>query len=82
MKYPVRCRIMDVTGQEVFPGIIGNTPDISKPHIGKSGLAEKLDDGNVRITLDDGNIIFGYDCWWEPYVQPPAPMTEPVSENA
>ena len=74
MKYPVRCRIMDVTGQEVFPGIIGNTPDISKSHIGKSGLAEKLDDGNVRITLDDGGIIFGYDCWWEPYAQPPSPV--------
>lgn len=21
---------------------------------------------SVRITLDDGNILWGYECWWEP----------------
>jgi len=56
MKYPVRCEIIDVTGIEVFPGIEGKTPDVSKPHIGKRGLAEKVD-GYVRITLDDSNIL-------------------------
>jgi hypothetical protein len=32
-------------------------------------LAEmvKNDDGEVvRITLDDGEIIHGYECWWVP----------------
>lgn len=66
MEYPTRCKIIDVTGEEVFPGIIGKTPVESKPHIGKEGLAEKMDDWDVRITLDDGNIIWGYECWWEP----------------
>lgn len=66
MRYPVRCRIVDVTGQEVIYGIEGRTPEISKPHVGKEGLAEKLQDESVRITLDDGTILTGWDCWWEP----------------
>ncbi len=65
MEYPVRCKIIDVTGVEVFEGIIGNTPEVSKPHIGKTGLAEKVG-GKVKITLDDGNILYGHECWWEP----------------
>ncbi len=65
MKYPTRCRIVDVTGEEVLPGIIGNTPNVSKPHVGKEGLAERIGK-YVRITLDDGNILMGYECWWEP----------------
>lgn len=67
MRYPVRCRIIDVTGFELIPGLIANTPDVSKPHIGKEGIAERADDGiNVKITLDDGTILYGYECWWEP----------------
>ncbi|OEU68428.1 MAG: hypothetical protein BBJ57_02365 [Desulfobacterales bacterium PC51MH44] len=65
MKYPVRCEIIDVTGIEVFPGVQGNTPDESKPFIGEQGLAERIG-WDVRITLDNGEIIFGYDCWWKP----------------
>lgn len=65
IKYPTRCEIIDVTGHEVLPGIEGMTPEESKPHIGKQGLAEEIN-GNVRITLDDGEVIFGYECWWKP----------------
>ena len=64
-KHPTRCRIIDVTGQEIYPGIIGRTPEVSKPHIGKEGQAEDLGNSNVRITLDDGTILEGCDCWWE-----------------
>ena len=66
MVYPTRCKIIDVTGQEVYLGIIGRTPDISKPHVGKFGVAEKLPNGLVQITLDDGIELMGYECWWEP----------------
>lgn len=65
MKYPTRCRVIDAEGEEVFPGIVAKTPDVSKPHIGKEGLAERINEGNIRITLDDGSILMGYECWWE-----------------
>ena len=69
-EYPTRCRIVDATGQEVLPGVMGQTPDESKPHIGKEGLAELTADRlNVRITLDDGTILMGYDCWWVPILE-------------
>jgi len=71
MKYPVKCEIVDVdgdvdgTGQKIS-SFISRTPDISRPHIGKKGLAELMENGNVRITLDDGSVIYGYRCWWKP----------------
>ena len=66
IKYPTRCEIIDVTGIEVLPGVEGNTPDESKPFIGQSGLAERTPDGDIKITLDNGGVIFGHDCWWKP----------------
>ena len=65
IKYPCRCKIIDISGELLAPGIVAATPDISKQHIGKLGLAESVDE-YVRITLDDGNIIYGYECWWTP----------------
>ncbi len=65
IEYPIRCEILDVVGIEVLPGIIGDTPEVSKPHIGKHGVA--IEEGeNVKIILDDGNILYGYECWWKP----------------
>ena len=66
MKYPTKCEIIDVIGKEVLPNIMGNTPEASKPHIGKKGIASKDEHGRVTIQLDDGNIIYGYECWWRP----------------
>jgi len=69
IKYPTRCRIVDIAGEMInpdYPELVAATPDISKPHIGKEGLAELLNKWTVRITLDDGNVIYGYDCWWIP----------------
>jgi len=65
IKYPTRCQIVDPDGSEIVPGLKRKTPDDSKPHIGKEGLAERID-GGVRITLDDGGIIWGHECWWTP----------------
>ena len=65
--YPTRAQIVDVTGgPEISPGIVRRTPEESRPHIGKQGLAEEMPDGSVRITLDDGSIIWGSECWWIP----------------
>ena len=66
MKYPTRCEIVDVTGQEVFPGIEGRTPDVSKPLVGQQGVAEEDPKHGVKITLDSGKTIYGYECWWTP----------------
>lgn len=62
IKYPVRCQIIDIF-DAVIGGLQCRTPKESKPHIGKYGLAEEVDD-RVRIILDDGNIIYGNECWW------------------
>lgn len=62
--YPTRCRIIDVTGRIVGEFRL-NTPEVSRPHVGKEGLAEKEGD-TVRITLDDETVLFGNECWWEP----------------
>lgn len=65
MDYPTKCRIVDVDGKEVFPGLIGKTPKESKPFVGQKGLAELIND-RVRITLGNGQILWGEECWWEP----------------
>jgi hypothetical protein len=65
IKYPTRCKIIDVTGQTMGEHTL-NTPETSHPHIGKEGKAWKGSDGAVRIRLDDGNILMGYECWWTP----------------
>jgi hypothetical protein len=64
--YPTRCRIVDIAGQDIGGGFVAKTPEVSKPHIGQEGIAELIDGWDVRITLDNGNIIHGYECWWEP----------------
>ncbi len=70
IKYPTRCKIIDITGEKLYPEMFSNlvarTPEVSKPHVGKEGLAEQIDELTIRITLDDGNIIYGYECWWVP----------------
>lgn len=69
MKYPQRAKIVDPKGKLFAGKLEMRTPNISKPHIGKEGLAEKI--GRlVRITLDDGNIIWGHECWWKPLGKP------------
>jgi len=68
MTYPVRCQIIDPIGATVNIGRVdlqNKAPPKSIPHIGKKGLAERVRD-DVKITLDDGNIIYGYECWWIP----------------
>lgn len=64
MEYPIRAKIVDMDGLDYKVGsFTAKTPQESKPHIGKEGLAEKID-GRVKITLDDGNVIYGDECWW------------------
>ena len=69
MRYPVRCVIIDIAGEVInpnFPDIVAKTPEASKPYIGERGLAEKINEWDVKITLDNGDILHGYECWWMP----------------
>lgn len=47
---------------------LGPYPRVAPPkslaHIGKKGTAEE-DGGGVKITLDDGTVLYGWECWWE-----------------
>ena len=61
IQYPTRCKIVDVDGIYDL-----KTPEISKPHVGKKGKAVKRESGLVKIYLDDGNSLMGYECWWIP----------------
>lgn len=41
--------------------------DSSPEHIGKEGTIRALTQSGIpEIHLDDGSIVFGYDCWWRP----------------
>lgn len=68
MQYPCRCRIVDPTGDErEVEGhtFVLNAPEVSKPKTGRLGWAHK-EGLTVRIKLDDGSELMGYECWWEP----------------
>ena len=69
----VRVEVVSAEGVEVFPGVIGADPAVAKPNIGKLGWCEEDAEVpgmpgylNPRITLDDGTVIWGYQCWWKP----------------
>lgn len=74
LEYPIRAKIIDADGEKFGPGLVARTPEVSRPHIGKEGLAEKVyiedepDISTVKITLDDGTILYGFECWWEPII--------------
>ena len=68
-----RVRIVSAAGTEVVPGIIAADPEVAKPHADKLGwMTEEPADAlggrtNPRIELDDGGILWGYECWWDYY---------------
>ena len=62
--YPTKCEIVDATGIELEIGTARN-PEQAIPHIGKTGIAEKIN-GQVSIKLEDGTKLMGYECWWAP----------------
>ena len=67
IKYPTRCIIVDVEGTRIGESnFIRKTPDVSRPYVGEKGTAIRTKDDNVKITLDCGKILMGYECWWTP----------------
>ena len=54
----IRVEIVNVDDEDLYP------PEESIPHIGKLGWAE-IDEEGVKIDLDDGTRLYGWECWWK-----------------
>lgn len=72
----VRVKVVQAEGEEVRPGLIAQDPDAAKPHFEKLGWCEinavhPIGISNPKITLDDGTVLWGMECWWE-FVKPEA----------
>ena len=68
MGYPIRVRIVDIAGEPVpamGPGVVAATPTESLPYIGKLGWAYDHEGWTVRIIMDDGDTLYGDECWWD-----------------
>lgn len=76
-----RVRVVSALGQEVIPGtgLLAADPAAAKPHFGKEGWCDmdavpfpdtEPDYTNPRIELDDGSVIWGYQCWWQQLLTP------------
>jgi hypothetical protein len=65
----LRVQVQDAAGGSFF-GMETVNPAVAVPNIGKTGWCEpnafcpELGRTNPRITLDDGTVIWGYQCWW------------------
>lgn len=69
----VRVQVESAAGVEVFPGVIGADPPAAQANMSEYGWVEwghPFEDDpafrNPKITLDNGNVIWGYECWWKP----------------
>jgi hypothetical protein len=76
-RFPVAVLIIDVDdehGTVQWNGMSIQTPEPSKPYIGQVGTAERVADPDpemgifdtVRITMPDGHVLWGWECWWAP----------------
>lgn len=58
-----RVRIVEPRKDQVRVAVL-----LNPEHIGKEGTIIALvgDWVSPKIELDDGSIVYGYECWWEP----------------
>jgi hypothetical protein len=62
-----RVRIVDPKGRRLAgTDLIAKAPADSVPHLGKEGEIVGYNGRSPKILLDDGSVLFGYECWWEP----------------
>ena len=73
----VRVRIVSASGTPLGGGFVAADPPQAAPHFSQEGwMTEEpcpLLGGalNPRIVLDDGSILWGCECWWEPVEEVP-----------
>jgi hypothetical protein len=65
----VRVKVEQAAGTEVLPGLVAADPDVARPHFEKFGWCDEravTSEGweNPKIVLDDGTVLWGYECWW------------------
>ena len=62
--------LIEMPLDEEAKDILRNQDDSKWDRYGLPKLSEEeiasLTTKHVRITLDSGHIIWGYECWWEP----------------
>lgn len=70
-----RVRVSVTSGAAAYPGLAAD-PLIAQQNMGKQGWCEEDvpcpelgGRSNPKITLDDGTVIWGYQCWWAPVTQ-------------
>lgn len=67
----VRVKVVQAGGTEVIPGVIAADPAAAQPHFEKLGWMEEAPCPalggrlNPKITLDDGNVVWGMESWWD-----------------
>lgn len=85
LPYPCKVLIIDVDEPDtvvLWNGMAIKTPEASKPYIGKVGIVERVADptlidyDTVRITMPDGHVLWGWECWWAPIVDPTTQGTD------
>jgi hypothetical protein len=73
----LRVQVQDAAGGSFF-GLPTANPEEAVPNLGKTGWCEpkafcpELGCTNPRIVLDDGTVIWGYQCWWAEIEEPAA----------
>ena len=58
----MRVQIMENPGE--IHGYRTATPAVSRPHLGQVGTVTEFDGFSPRIELDNGAVLYGYECWW------------------
>ena len=65
----IRVRVEDASGGSFF-GVPTRNPDEALPNLGQFGWCDEhaycpeMGRNNQRIILDNGTVIWGYQCWW------------------
>ncbi len=67
----LRVRIVQAEGQPLDAGFVAADPPKAQANMRKEGWCEvdaphPAFGTNPKITLDDGTVIWGFECWWEP----------------
>ena len=65
-RFPLHVRIIDPRNHPYAQGYRMTAPPASVPHLGKSGLIRSSwkPGDSPKIELEDGTVLYGYECWW------------------